>query len=40
MDLLAVIDPVAVQIGPLTIRWYGIIIVSAIMLAIWLGDRF
>jgi len=40
MDLLAVIDPVAVHLGPLTIRWYGIIIVSAIMLSIWLGDRF
>jgi len=40
MDWLAVIDPVAIQIGPFTIRWYGIIIVCAIMISIWLGTRF
>ncbi|OTA42156.1 MAG: hypothetical protein A6D92_01175, partial [Symbiobacterium thermophilum] len=40
MQLLAFVDPVAIQIGPLSIRWYGIIIVSAIALSIWLGGRF
>lgn len=40
MQPTAFIDPVAIQIGPLAIRWYGIIIVSAIALAIWLGGRF
>jgi len=39
VDLLTFIDPVAVQIGPLSIRWYGIIIVTAIMIAIWLATR-
>ncbi|MFZ5814890.1 MAG: prolipoprotein diacylglyceryl transferase [Bacillota bacterium] len=39
MDILAVIDPILVQFGPITIRWYGLIIVSAIMIAIWLGYR-
>lgn len=37
---IAFVDPVAVQLGPLTIRWYGIIIVSAIMIAIWLAGHF
>ena len=36
---VAFIDPVAIQIGPLSIRWYGLIIVTAIMVAIWLAYR-
>jgi phosphatidylglycerol:prolipoprotein diacylglycerol transferase len=34
-----VIDPIAVQIGPVQIHWYGIIIASAILLAALLGTR-
>ncbi len=40
MELLAFVDPVAIRIGPLSIRWYGIIIVSAIAVAMWLSGRF
>jgi phosphatidylglycerol:prolipoprotein diacylglycerol transferase len=39
MNILAFVDPVAIQLGPISVRWYGIIIVSAIMVAIWLGHR-
>jgi phosphatidylglycerol:prolipoprotein diacylglycerol transferase len=34
-----VIDPVAVQIGPLQIHWYGIIIAGAVFIAGLLGTR-
>lgn len=34
-----VIDPVAVHLGPLEIRWYGIIVVSAILAAVGLASR-
>ncbi len=33
------IDPVAISIGPLTIRWYGIIMAMAFLLGIWLAHR-
>lgn len=33
------IDPIAIQLGPLTVRWYGIIMVSAILLGTWLAGR-
>ncbi|AGL03105.1 prolipoprotein diacylglyceryl transferase [Desulfoscipio gibsoniae] len=33
------IDPVAVQIGPLAVRWYGIIMATAFLLGIWLAYR-
>lgn len=39
MDILAVIDPIAIELGPIVVRWYGITIVSAIMIAIWLAYR-
>ncbi len=39
MYVAAVIDPILFQLGPITIRWYGVIIVSAIMIAIWLANR-
>lgn len=39
MRITAFIDPIALQFGPISVRWYGIIIVSAIMVAIWLGYR-
>jgi phosphatidylglycerol:prolipoprotein diacylglycerol transferase len=34
-----VIDPIAFQIGPLQVHWYGIIIASAVLLAALLGAR-
>ena len=33
------IDPIAVQIGPLQLHWYGIIIASAVLVAALLGSR-
>lgn len=33
------IDPVAVQIGSLTIRWYGVIMATAFLMGIWLAYR-
>lgn len=39
MFFLAVIDPVAVELGPLAVRWYGIIVVSSVMAAILLATR-
>lgn len=39
MDILAIVDPIAIELGPITVRWYGIIIVSAIMIAISLAYR-
>lgn len=33
------IDPVAVQIGPLSIRWYGIIMATAFLVGTWLAAR-
>ena len=34
-----VIDPIAVELGPLQIHWYGIIIATAVLLAALLGTR-
>jgi phosphatidylglycerol:prolipoprotein diacylglycerol transferase len=34
-----VIDPVAIEIGPLQLHWYGIIIASAVLIAGLLGTR-
>jgi phosphatidylglycerol:prolipoprotein diacylglycerol transferase len=34
-----VIDPVALEIGPLQLHWYGIIIASAVLIAALLGSR-
>ncbi len=31
------IDPVIVHIGPLALRWYGLMYVVAIVVAIWVG---
>jgi len=32
-------DPIAVQIGPFTVRWYGLLIVTGIMLAAFVAAR-
>ncbi|HYB43195.1 MAG TPA: prolipoprotein diacylglyceryl transferase [Candidatus Methylomirabilis sp.] len=31
--------PVALQIGPLTLRWYGVLMASAMALGLWLAHR-
>ncbi|WP_208560906.1 prolipoprotein diacylglyceryl transferase [Marinilactibacillus kalidii] len=36
---LGAIDPVAIRLGPLTVAWYGIIIVTGMFLAVWLSIR-
>lgn len=33
------IDPVAIQLGPLAIRWYGIIIASGILIGYLVAQR-
>ena len=33
------IEPIAVQFGPLAIRWYGVIVATAFLLGIWLACR-
>ena len=37
--LLQTINPIAIEIGGLQVRWYGIIIASAIYIAATLADR-
>lgn len=39
MITAAFIDPVAIEFGPISIRWYGLILTTAIMIAIWLAYR-
>jgi phosphatidylglycerol:prolipoprotein diacylglycerol transferase len=34
------VDPVIVQVGPLTLRWYGVLIMSGILLATWVASRY
>ncbi|WP_277630615.1 prolipoprotein diacylglyceryl transferase [Atopococcus tabaci] len=38
-SLLGVIDPIAFRLGPLEVRWYGIIIAVGIFVAIWLSSK-
>ncbi|MDR7438804.1 MAG: prolipoprotein diacylglyceryl transferase [Armatimonadota bacterium] len=37
--MLAAMDPVLVQIGPVIIRWYGAMMALAILLGLWLSGR-
>ena len=39
MNLLQVIDPVAIALGPLEVRWYGIIIAFGMILAFIVAQR-
>ncbi len=39
MNVLAIVDPIALQLGPFTIRWYGLIFVSGVLAAIWTSMR-
>lgn len=36
---LAFIDPIAFQVGPIAVRWYGIILTTAVLIALWLAWR-
>lgn len=38
-QLLGIIDPIAFSIGPLEVRWYGVIIAVGIFAAIWLSTK-
>jgi phosphatidylglycerol:prolipoprotein diacylglycerol transferase len=38
-ELADVIDPIAVQVGPFQLHWYGIIIACAVLIAAVLGSR-
>ena len=33
------IDPVAIQLGPVAIHWYGLTYLAAFALFVWLGTR-
>ena len=35
--IAAVIDPIAFQLGPISVHWYGIIIAGAVLAAGWVG---
>lgn len=39
MFAVAFVDPIALQLGPFTVRWYGLIFVTSILVAIWLTMR-
>lgn len=39
MNFLLGLDPIAFTLGPLTVRWYGLLIVSGIILAYLFGQR-
>ena len=38
-SLLATIDPIAFSLGPITVRWYGVIIAVGIVIAFLVGQR-
>jgi phosphatidylglycerol:prolipoprotein diacylglycerol transferase len=33
-------DPILLQVGPITLRWYGVLIVTGILLAAWVAARY
>lgn len=39
MPSFAALSPIAFNLGPLPVRWYGLIIISGIFVAIWLAGR-
>ncbi|MGB3101393.1 MAG: prolipoprotein diacylglyceryl transferase [Psychrobacillus psychrotolerans] len=39
MSLLQIIDPVAFSLGPLSVRWYGVIIALGIVLAFFVAQK-
>jgi phosphatidylglycerol:prolipoprotein diacylglycerol transferase len=34
------VDPVIVQLGPITLRWYGVLVVLGIIVATWIASRY
>ncbi|MDR1606268.1 MAG: prolipoprotein diacylglyceryl transferase [Streptococcaceae bacterium] len=38
-NLLLTIDPVALRLGPIEIRWYALCIVAGVIVAVWLAMR-
>lgn len=34
------VDPILLEIGPLSLRWYGVLIVSGILIAAWIAARY
>lgn len=34
------VDPILIQIGPFALRWYGIILVTGIIVATWIASRY
>ncbi|USS87802.1 prolipoprotein diacylglyceryl transferase [Fructilactobacillus hinvesii] len=39
MFAIAALNPIAISFGPFNVRWYGIIIATAVLLAVWLAMR-
>ncbi|HEY8347245.1 MAG TPA: prolipoprotein diacylglyceryl transferase [Symbiobacteriaceae bacterium] len=39
MLITGFVDPVAIRLGPISIRWYGILFVTAILAAVWTTMR-
>ncbi|USS84958.1 prolipoprotein diacylglyceryl transferase [Fructilactobacillus myrtifloralis] len=39
MFVIGALNPIALQFGPLTVRWYGLIIASAVLIAVGLAMR-
>lgn len=37
--ITAALNPIALQFGPFTIHWYGVIIATGVVLALWLAVR-
>lgn len=33
------VDPIIIQLGPLTLRWYGVLIMTGVLAAAWVGAR-
>jgi phosphatidylglycerol:prolipoprotein diacylglycerol transferase len=39
VNVLAFVNPIAVKLGPIEVRWYGLIFVIAVMAAVWTSRR-
>jgi phosphatidylglycerol:prolipoprotein diacylglycerol transferase len=39
LAMLAFVDPVALQLGPISVRWYGILFVTGVLAAVWTTMR-
>ncbi|MCS7062133.1 MAG: prolipoprotein diacylglyceryl transferase [Anaerolineae bacterium] len=34
------VDPVLIQIGPLSVRWYGLLVIGAVILGAWIASKY